>query len=91
MCNFLPVDCLFPFKHSRKIVWKSEPFPQKYRRNIKENVSGCFFSEHSVVVIFSQACSKYILKYLPDMVVPVAYLAGRCRLCLAQDRLFDVP
>jgi len=36
------VDNLFHSKHSRKILWKFEHFPQRYRRKCER----VFFSEH---------------------------------------------
>jgi len=40
------MECLIPCKHTLKILYKPKHFP----RDIKENVSGVFFFDHSVVV-----------------------------------------
>jgi len=44
--NFYPIKYVFPPKHFLKILWKSNHFPQKY----KKNVSWCFFRNMSVHV-----------------------------------------
>jgi len=58
---FLPVEYLFPPKHSLKILWKSEHFPRKY----KKNVNGCFFLN---TVYNSNAKLSVALKEMPRFV-----------------------
>ena len=40
----MSVEYLIPYKHALKSLCKSKHF----HGDIKENVNGCFFSEHSV-------------------------------------------
>jgi len=65
------MNYLFPPKHSQKILWKFEHFPQRYKRK-REWV---FFSEHSVYGKNNHMYMSKTHKFLAVMPILVSQLA----------------